>query len=175
MKESWKTRVVRFGFNLFPAFRGTGARVLHIAEDYSEIRIKLPLNWRTRNYVGTIFGGSMYGAVDPVYMFMFLKMLGNDYIVWDKAASIRFKKPGKNTLYASFKITGEELDEVKRTLEEKRSIDRVYNVELVDENGTVHAAVEKTIYMRKKDREGSPSSGNVVSLAKSESKFQKSE
>ncbi|MDN4075108.1 DUF4442 domain-containing protein [Fictibacillus terranigra] len=175
MKESWKTRVVRYGFNLFPAFRGTGARVLHIAEDYSEIRIKLPLNWRTRNYVGTIFGGSMYGAVDPVYMFMFLKMLGNDYIVWDKAASIRFKKPGKNTLYASFKITGEELDEVKRTLEEKRSIDRVYNVELVDENGTVHAAVEKTIYMRKKDREGSPSSGNVVSLAKSESKFQKSE
>ncbi|SFE49172.1 Acyl-coenzyme A thioesterase PaaI, contains HGG motif [Bacillus sp. OV194] len=170
MKESWKTRIVRCGFNLFPAFRGTGARVIYIAGDYSEIRIKLPLNWRTRNYVGTIFGGSMYGAVDPIYMYMFLKMLGNDYIVWDKAASIRFKKPGKSTLYATFKITYEELDEVKRALEGKRSLDRVYDVELVDESGTVHAVVEKTIYIRKKDRESNPSSGHVVSLPKSESK-----
>jgi hypothetical protein len=56
---------MRWGFNLFPAFRGTGARVTYIAEDFREMRVKLPLNWRTRNYVGTIFSGSLYGAVDP--------------------------------------------------------------------------------------------------------------
>jgi hypothetical protein len=32
----------------------------------SEVRVRVPLGWRTRNYVGTIFGGSMYGAVDPL-------------------------------------------------------------------------------------------------------------
>ena len=57
-----------------------------------EVRVKLPLNWRTRNYVGTIFGGSLYGAVDPVYMIMLMKVLGRDYVVWDKAASIRFRR-----------------------------------------------------------------------------------
>lgn len=170
MEETWKTKVVRHGFNFFPAFRGTGARVIYIAGDYSEIRIKLPLNWRTRNYVGTIFGGSIYGAVDPLYMYMFLKMLGDDYIVWDKAASIRFKKPGKSTLYATFKITDDELEEVKRALEGTKSLDRVYDVELVDENGVVHAIIEKTIYIRKKDRVSASSSGKVIPLAKTESK-----
>jgi len=34
------------------------------------------------NYVGTIFGGSMYAAVDPVYMLMLIMNLGKDYIVW---------------------------------------------------------------------------------------------
>jgi hypothetical protein len=36
-------------------------------------------SWRTRNYVGTIFGGSMYSAVDPIYMVMLTRRLGKDY------------------------------------------------------------------------------------------------
>ncbi|MDM5336575.1 DUF4442 domain-containing protein [Fictibacillus enclensis] len=164
MKESWKTRCVRYGFNLFPAYRGTGARVIYIAEDYSEITIQLPLNWRTRNYVGTIFGGSIYGAVDPMYMYMFLKLLGDDYIVWDKAASISFKKPGKSTLYATFKITPEEVEDVKRQLKSRHSLDRIYEVDVVDETGLVHAVVEKTIYIRRKAKANSE---NIVSLQKS--------
>lgn len=41
-----------------------------------EVRIRLPLSRRTRNYVGTIFGGSLYGALDPIYMIMLIKALG---------------------------------------------------------------------------------------------------
>ena len=66
MPESFESRKMRWGFNLFPAFRGTGARVTYIASDFHEARVRLPLSWRTRNYVGTIFGGSLYGAVDPM-------------------------------------------------------------------------------------------------------------
>lgn len=83
MPESWKTRLNRWGFNFFPAYRGTGGRVEYIAGDWREIRIRLPLNWRTRNYVGTIFGGSLYGAVDPLYMIMLIRNLGDEYVVWD--------------------------------------------------------------------------------------------
>ena len=95
MPESWQTRFARWAFNWFPAYRGTGAPVTYIAADWREVRIRLPLNWRTRNYVGTIFGGSLYGAVDPIYMIMLIKALGPDYIVWDKAATIRFLRPGR--------------------------------------------------------------------------------
>lgn len=76
MPESLKTRFLRWRFNFFPAYRGTGARLTYIADDFHEIRTKLPLNWRTRNYVGTTFGGSLYGAVDPLYMVMLIKILG---------------------------------------------------------------------------------------------------
>ncbi len=64
MPESWRTRLARWGFNWFPAYLATGAHITYIASDWHEVRIRLPLIWRTRNYVGTMFGGSMYGAVD---------------------------------------------------------------------------------------------------------------
>ncbi|NIP57208.1 MAG: DUF4442 domain-containing protein [Gemmatimonadetes bacterium] len=150
MPESLRTKLTRWGFNLFPAYRGTGARITYIAADFREVRIKLPLSWRTRNYVGTIFGGSMYGAVDPIYMIMLIKNLGDGYVVWDKAATIRFRKPGRGTLYARFVLSGDELAAIRRELEAAETLERVYDAELVDDGGVVHAEVEKTIHIRRR-------------------------
>ena len=99
MLERLKVRLWKLAFRLFPAYRGTGGRVTHIEPDWSRVEVELPLSWRTRNYVGTIYGGSMYGCVDPIYMLMLIRRLGDDYTVWDKAAEIRFKQPGESTLY----------------------------------------------------------------------------
>src|SRR5438477_12925754 len=124
MTESFASRRMRWGFNLFPAFRGTGGHITYIAGDFREARVELPLSWRTRNYVGTIFGGSLYGSVDPMYMIMLIKLLGPDYIVWDKAATIRFRKPGKSTLHAMFKIDDAELDAIREATKGGEPIDR---------------------------------------------------
>ncbi len=144
---------MRWGFNLFPAYRGTGARIAYIAADLREVRIKLPLSWRTRNYVGTLFGGSMYGAVDPIYMVMLIKILGPEYVVWDKAAAISFRKPGKSTLFATFTLSDQEIDLIRGASLRHPSMERMYTVELVDAEGTVHAVIEKTIYIRRKAAE----------------------
>ena len=112
---------------------------------------KLPLNWRTRNYVGTIFGGSLYGAVDPFYMIMLIKLLGPEYVVWDKAAAIRFRKPGRAMLTARFVISDPELAAIRAAAAAQPSVDRTYVVELSDAAGVVHASIEKTIYIRRKD------------------------
>lgn len=141
---------MRWGFNWFPAYRGTGARITYIARDWREVRIRLPLNWRTRNYVGTIFGGSMYGAVDPIYMVMLIKILGPNYVVWDKAASIAFRKPGKGTLFATFRLSEQEIELIRSASMRHPSIERVYRIELVDAEDGVCATVEKTVYIRKK-------------------------
>ncbi len=111
---------------------------------------KIPLNWRTKNYVGTIYGGSLYAGIDPIYMLMLIKTLGQDYLVWDKAATIRFKRPGKETLFADFLLTEAELDEIKAILETEKSVDRVYQVELKDKSGNLHCLIEKTLYIAKK-------------------------
>ena len=153
MPESFKSRWFRWGFNFFPAYRGTGGRVIYIAADWHEVRVKLPLNWRTRNYVGTIYGGSIYGAIDPIYMLMLMKILGPGYTVWDKAASIRFRKPGRDTLYADFSLDAQEISEIKELAATQKSINRVYNVDLKDKAGAIHAQIEKTIFIAKKGSE----------------------
>jgi acyl-coenzyme A thioesterase PaaI-like protein len=151
MAESFASRRMRWVFNFFPAFRGTGARITYIAGDFREARVELPLSWRTRNYVGTIFGGSLYGSVDPMYMILLIKILGPGYTVWDKAATIRFVKPGRSRLYARFLIEEEEVRTIRRLTETAPSVDRVYRVDLKDAAGVVHASVEKTIYIRRND------------------------
>lgn len=151
MPESARTRMLRWGFNLFPAYWATGARIQYIANDFREIRVRLPLSLRTRNYVGTLFGGSMYAAVDPVYMLMLIHTLGPEYVVWDKSASIRFRKPGRSTLFARFALDEAELEAIRAATAGGESTDRVYRVELVDAEGVVHAEVEKTVYVRRRD------------------------
>ena len=147
MRESLRTRLFRWAFNVWPCFRGTGARVAFIASDWSEVRIRLPLSWRTRNYVGTIFGGSLYAGVDPFYMLMLIHRLGPEYVVWDKAASIRFRKPGRGTLFATFQVDEAELAEIRRLLQEQPKVDRTYPVELRDAQGVVHAEVQKVTHI----------------------------
>ena len=147
MAESWRTRLARWQFNWFPAYRGTGARVLYIRHDWLEVRVSVPLSWRTRNYVGTIFGGSLYGGVDPIYMLMLIRARGPAYTGWDKAATIRFRRPGRSRLYATFQLTEEILAGIRRELTEAPKLDRVFTVDLVDGEGTVHASVEKVIHV----------------------------
>lgn len=147
MRESLRTRAFRWVFNLWPCYRGTGGRVTFIASDWSEVRIRLPLSWRTRNYVGTIFGGSLYASVDPFYMLMLIQRLGPEYVVWDKAASIRFRRPGRSTLTARFSLEDGELDDIRRVLREQPKVDRTYTVCLLDAEGQLHAEVQKVIHI----------------------------
>jgi acyl-coenzyme A thioesterase PaaI-like protein len=148
MGESLRTRLERFGFNLFPAYRGMGARIEYVASDYREIRCRVVKGLRTRNYVGTIYGGSIYGMVDPVFMLMLIKNLGPEYVVWDKAATIRFRKPGRETLYATFKVDQGEIDAIRALLRDpgRLSVDRTYHVDVVNRAGVVHAEVDKVLY-----------------------------
>ncbi len=125
-----------------------------IADGWQEVRVRLPLSWRTRNYVGTIFGGSLYAAVDPFFMIMLMKNLGPDYVVWDKAASVRFRRPGRSTLTATFRLDEAEFIKIRDLLRDLPKVDRTYTVDLTDREGTVHATVEKVVHVAR--REGPP-------------------
>lgn len=145
-----KPNQFRHFLNRWPCFRGTGGKVTRIAPDWSEMVVQVPLSRRTRNYVGTIFGGSLYAAVDPHFMFMLMHRLGPGYLVWDKAASIRFRKPGTSTLTAVCRLPDAEVEEVRRLLADAPKVDRAYSVDLVGADGTVHATVEKTVNVRRR-------------------------
>jgi acyl-coenzyme A thioesterase PaaI-like protein len=151
MPESWRTRLERWGFNFFPTYRSTGAWITYIADDHHEIRIRLPFAWRTKNYVGTMFGGSMYAACDGVYMVMLIKALGRDYIVWDKSATLRFRKPARTTLYGRFVLSAAGLDEIRDATASGEPVERPHRVQLTARDGTVHAEIEWLIHIRRRD------------------------
>jgi hypothetical protein len=146
---------MRILMNLWPPFLGAGIRVRRLTPDWTEIDVEMKLRWWNRNYVGTHYGGSLYSMADPFFMVMLIQNLGKDYIVWDKSASIRFKKPGRGTVSASFRLAEEQVREIKQALSSEEKIERVFTVEVKDESGLVIAQVEKLLHIRRKEQPAS--------------------
>jgi acyl-coenzyme A thioesterase PaaI-like protein len=137
--------------NLYPPYVGAGIEVVEISDDFRYIEVEMPLTWYNRNYVGTQFGGSLYSMCDPFYMLMFIRNLGDEYIVWDKAADIRFRNPGTGTVRATFEIDESDLEAVRRAIDEEGVVEPEFDVEVVDTSGDVVAEVTKTLYVRRKE------------------------
>ena len=142
---------MRMFMNVWPPFLGAGIRVTRLQRDWKEIDVQMKLRRWNSNYVGTHYGGSLFSMADPFYMLMLIENLGPEYIVWDKSASIRFKKPGTGTMTAKFRITDQQLEEVRKALETAEKFEKVFAIEITDESGTTVAEVEKLIHVRKKD------------------------
>jgi len=145
MKRHMKTVM-----NLWPPFLGAGIRVKRLTRDWKEIDVEMKLRRWNANYVGTHYGGSLYSMTDPFFMLMLIENLGEEYVVWDKSASIRFRRPGKGTVSAKFRLTEEQIEEIKAALETQERIERTFAVEVKDETGVTVAEVEKLLHMRKK-------------------------
>ena len=136
--------------NFWPPFLGAGIRVKHIAPDMKAIDVEMKLRWWNANYVGTDFGGSLFAMTDAFYMLMVMANLGRDYIVWDKAASIRYRRPGKGTVRAEFRLTDAQLDDIREKLKTLSKYEPTFQVEVKDESGEVVSVVEKLLHVRKK-------------------------
>ncbi|MEZ4750479.1 MAG: DUF4442 domain-containing protein [Bdellovibrionota bacterium] len=148
MKSAW---VIKF-MTYWPPFLGAGIRVKNVAADFTSLDVELKLRPWNSNYVGTHFGGSLYAMTDPFMMLILLENLGKQYIVWDKAATIRFKKPGKGSVQAHFEITPEQLKSLREQADSQYKVEPTFVIEVIDEAGEVVAEVEKTLYIRRKDR-----------------------
>lgn len=142
-------RSLRLMMNLWSPFRGAGVRVVSIADDFSRVSVELRMRLLNRNYMGTHFGGSLFSMTDPFYVIMLLQRLGPGYVVWDKTASIRFRRPGKGRVTADFHLPDEEVARVRQIVDAEGRLEPVYLVEVKDAEGQVIAEVEKVLSVKK--------------------------
>ena len=152
-------RHLRLLMNLWPPFLGAGIRVKRIQPDFQEIDVEMKLRRWNSNYVGTPYGGSLYSMADPFFMLMLIENLGSDYIVWDKSASIRFKRPGTGKVSARFRLSQQQVEEIRQALQTSDKIEPTFLVEVRDESGKVIAEVEKLLHIRRKQRTFTQSAG----------------
>jgi hypothetical protein len=128
-------------------------RITHISEDFRDVEVEMPLRFYNKNYFGTHFGGSLYSMCDPFYVLMLANILGKDYIVWDKAAAIRFKKPGKGLMKASFHLTEEKIAEIRAAADSQPKVEPQFQVLVKDTEGNVIAEIDKLLYIKKRPKQ----------------------
>ena len=150
---------------------GAGIRVTRIQADWKELDVEMRLRWWNANYVGTHYGGSLYSITDPFFMVMLIRILGPDYIVWDKAASIRFRRPGRSTVYAKFRMTDEQVNEIRETLKTEEKFEREFAIEVKDAEGDGDCGGEEVVAFSEegggeKIMENAPGRYNACALEK---------
>jgi acyl-coenzyme A thioesterase PaaI-like protein len=134
--------------SLYPPFLGAGVRVRTVGREPLAFEVTLVLRWWNRNAVGTQFGGSLYAMADPFFMLILLDALGDRFDVWDKAATIRFRRPGRGRVRARFEIARERIAEIRAEALDVGRAQPVFRAEIRDEAGELVAEVEKTISVR---------------------------
>ena len=141
--------VLRLGMNLWPPFVGAGIRVVDIAPDFRAVTVRLRHGMFNRNYFGTHYGGSLFSMTDPFYALMLLHNLEPGYVVWDKAATIEFKAPGRSDAFARFRLGQAQIDEVRAATTAGGKYEPTWSVDVTDAAGKVIATVARTLYIRR--------------------------
>ena len=142
-------------FSWYGPYFGAGIKVEHISDDWRYCRVSMKLRWYNRNAVGVHFGGSLYAMVDPHYMLLLMKSLGKEYTVWDQAAQIEFRRPGKGYVYAEFMVTDDMLEDIHQRTKSGEKYCPTYQVTIKDEDDKTVCDVKKTLYIRKIPQTGS--------------------
>ena len=136
--------------NLFPPYLGTGIAIPEVTPDFRRMTVVMRKRWYNSNAFGTHFGGSLYSMCDPHFVLLLVALLGPDYIVWDKAATIEFLKPGRGTVKAVFEWNDAQLADIRERTADGQKYEPQRVVDIVNAQGETVARVTKTLYIRRK-------------------------
>ena len=148
--RTFPAHVLRRVLNLWPPFLFTGIHVAALGDDFRSARVELRMRPWNRNYVGTHFGGSLFAMTDPFWMLLVMHCIGDDYIVWDKAATIDFETPGRGLVSAEFHLEDAVLDELRAAAAGGDKVLRWFETPVRDAAGDTVALVRKQLYVRRK-------------------------
>jgi acyl-coenzyme A thioesterase PaaI-like protein len=150
MALSLRRRFFKHFVSIWPPYLAAGIRVTRADRDLRVVEVEMRMRPWNRNYVGTHFGGSLFAMADPFFMIMLLERLGPGYVVWDKAGSIRFRRPGRGTVRARFEISPERVEEIRRAADATGKTEPTFTVAVLDADGEVVAEVEKLLSVRRR-------------------------
>ena len=141
----------KWGLNFSPMYRRTTGKVTHVDQDLRSVSARIRLTWRNANYKGVMFGGSMFAAMDPPAMVALIHLSGEDYVVWDKSASIQYKRPANQHVYAQFRFEESELAHIRQPVDECGECIRSMAIPWTSADGQiVFSVVNKELYIASK-------------------------
>lgn len=146
-----KSTIFKYGFNWSPMYRRTTAKIYEMSDDLMVAKVKIAKSYKNKNYVGTIFGGSLFSATDPIYMIQLMQILGKSYVVWDKAATIKYRRPASSDAYVDFIFSQQEIEQIKQDVAQNGEIDLIKELTITNKDkSVVFCELSKTVYIADK-------------------------
>ena len=136
----------------FPPFWFMGVKVRVVAADYRFAEIRVPLRWYGKNLYGSMFGGWISSATDPVPALLteryFSQRLGKEVHAWTKSHKVTFLKPSRSEIAYTVYVENADIAEIEPTLREKGQVDHLFHFPVYDSRERIVAEVENTVFLR---------------------------
>jgi hypothetical protein len=132
---------------LYPPFMPMRIKVLEIAEQWRVVRILLPLNARSRNPGGVMFGGYQAALADPIAALACARVFPG-YSVWTRAMSISFDHGGNSDLEMRFSLTPEQEKDIRMQLENEGRATPTFEYGYVRGDGVRCTVIRNTVAIR---------------------------
>lgn len=147
---NWSPRLLKLGLNIYGPYVGAGVKITHIDKEWREIHVLMKLRWYNRNIMGTHFGGSLYSMIDPHLMILAMNRLGKEYIVWDRAADVKYLKPATGTVSTEISLNDEQLQDIIDNTADGSSYRPTFEIAIRDSSGKTVTKVNKVLYIKRK-------------------------
>ena len=148
----YSPKSLKWLLRIYPPFLFQRIWVQRIYPDFQGVDVKIIKSIFNKNTNNTIFGGTIFSAVDPFYAILIDQRLQahgfKKTVAWLKSASIEYKKPGLTNLRFSIKITDEDFNECMDTLKNRGRIIKTFSVEIVNDQNEICAIAKNEIYIR---------------------------
>ncbi len=141
--------LTRRAMNLWPPYLASSLKIMSISQDFRRVRVRLRHNRITANYLGTLYGASLFSLADPWWVMMLANNLPANYQVWDKSAEIEFIAKGRTHVYAEFVLDQQTIDEIITATADGEKHFHWFSTDIRTADGTLIARVKKEVYVRR--------------------------
>lgn len=147
----WSENRIKWVLNLYPPFFFNRIRILDVAPGCRGCRIRIKKSVFTRNLQGTIFGGTIFSAADPMHAILLWQILAREGRVvqaWLRSARIHYTRAAATDLTLDVELSDADVHDALVALNEKGRFSRTFKTSAIDREGRVCAEIETEVYLR---------------------------
>jgi acyl-coenzyme A thioesterase PaaI-like protein len=145
-------KVLKWLLRCYPPFFFQRIWVKKIYPDFQQMDIKISKSILNRNLNGTIFGGTIFSAVDPVHTLLLDQIFKRKNIkrtvTWLKSAKISYLKPAAKHLVFTVKIDEQDVQQALEEVTKFGKVVREFEIYIYDQTGVLCARSTNEIYIR---------------------------
>ncbi len=147
-----KPSILKWVLRFYPPFFFQRIWVVDISDDFHSIQVKIHKSFLNLNANKTIFGGTIFSAIDPIHSVLldciFKKKGINKTVAWLKSANIQYLKPGTTDLQFKVSLQAYQVNEALNDIEHHGKVVKTFMTEIFDVTGLKCAECHNEIYIR---------------------------
>ena len=142
---------LKWGLRFYPPLLFQRIWLVSIGRDFKTAEVIINKSFLNRNYNRSIFGGTLFSAVDPFYPVMFHQVFikkGFNVIVWSKSAQIQFLKPSLTAMYFKIMLSESMISNAEESLISVGKFSGLFDINIHNKTNEICVTVTCEVYIR---------------------------